>query len=191
MYDKHHKQVVRRTALTRRSRLSPEERRALGDSVAERLLALPEVRGAASVLAYASFGSEVPTDALVERLLAMGIRVLVPWVEGSELRAAEIRSLEDLAPGYRGIREPVAREAVDPDVDVVLVPGVAFDAAGRRLGYGGGFYDSFLAAVPRRARRVGLCFEVQVVDEVPADPEDETVDVVITEARMIDCGDRR
>jgi 5-formyltetrahydrofolate cyclo-ligase len=185
MYEKRRKQVVRRTALTRRARLTERERDDAAGRIAERALELPELAGASSVLGYASFGSEVPTDPLLGRLLGSGVRLLLPWVDGERLRAAEVGSLEELAPGFRGIREPSGRVPVDPDVDAVLVPGVAFDAAGRRLGYGGGFYDSLLRTLAPGVSRIGLCFEVQIVDEVPADPDDQPVDIVVTDARTL------
>ncbi|MFY9588154.1 MAG: 5-formyltetrahydrofolate cyclo-ligase, partial [Actinomycetota bacterium] len=169
-----------------RSRLSTDERAAAGAAVAERLAGLPEIVGAGAVLGFASFGTELPTDPVMAWVLGSGRRLLMPYVDGAGLRAAEVRSVEDLAPGYRGIREPVQRVAIDPsEADVILVPGVAFDERGRRLGYGGGFYDAFLAGIERRAPRVGLCFDVQIVDEVPAGGGDESVDVIVTPERVI------
>ena len=103
------------------------------------------------------------------------------------MRAAEVGSLAELEPGFKGILEPRTRMPVDPSTaDVVIVPGVAFDARGNRLGYGGGFYDSFLSEcgdVPR----IGVCFEVQVVDEVPVAEHDLPVDVIVTESRTIEA----
>lgn len=178
------KRLVRRGALARRRRMTEAEREAAGAAVAVRVLALDEVAAAGVVLAYAATGAEVPTDGLIERLLASGVRVLLPAVDGDRIRAREISSLADVAPGYRGIREPLPRPAaVAPAADVILVPGVAFDATGRRLGYGGGFYDRYLAAA--RGFRAGLCYEAQVVEEVPAGPDDEPVDIVVTEARTL------
>ncbi len=180
------KATVRRLTLAARSRLTPSERAAGGEAVAERVAALPEADAARAVLGFASFGTELPTDPVMAWVLASGRRLLMPFVDGETLRAAEVRSVEELAPGFRGIREPIARVAVDAsEADVVLVPGVAFDARGRRLGYGGGFYDAFLAGVGRRAPRVGLCFDLQIVDEVPAGDGDESVDVIVTQDRVI------
>jgi 5-formyltetrahydrofolate cyclo-ligase len=177
------KRILRRKALGRRGRLTPEDREQLGARIAERILDLDEVAGAQTVLAYASFGAEVPTDGLIQVLLARGVTVLLPAVDGDRLRAHPVASLEEVAPGYRGIREPVRRETVPPAADVVLVPGVAFDSTGRRLGYGGGFYDRYLAEA--RGRRVGVCFEAQVVAEVPTGAGDVPVEVVVTEDRVI------
>lgn len=180
------KATVRRLVLAARSRLSADERAAAGEAVAERLAGLAEIDRARAVLGFASFGTELPTDPVMEWVLTTGRRLLMPYVDGTKLSAAEVRGVEELAPGYRGIREPAQRVAVDPkEADVILVPGVAFDERGRRLGYGGGFYDAFLAGIQARAPRVGVCFDVQIIDEVPAEAGDESVDVIVTPTRVI------
>ncbi len=112
--------------------------------------------------------------------------MLLPYVEPDGMQVAQIRSLDDLVPGYRGIREPV-RRVPGPVIDLAFVPGVAFDARGRRLGYGGGFYDRFLAAIAPGAPAVGYCFDAQVVEEVPAEAHDRRVEAIVTEQRVIRC----
>jgi 5-formyltetrahydrofolate cyclo-ligase len=182
------KASVRRLVLSRRTRLDEAQRAAAGGGVAEAVLSLPEVTGASAVLGFASFGTELPTDPTMDALLAAGKRLLLPYVDGRRLCAAEVSSVADLAPGYRGIREPILRTPVDLDAArAVLVPGVAFDASGRRLGYGGGFYDGLLADVPREVPRIGLCFDLQIVEEVPAGDGDERVELIVTERRVIRC----
>ena len=184
------KASIRRLVLARRARLDEVEREAAGSAVALAVAALPEVSAARAVLGFASFGTELPTDATMEAVLASGKRLLLPYVDGRRLCAAAVGSIDELAPGYRGIREPVVRTPLDPAAaDVVLVPGVAFDRRGRRLGYGGGFYDGFLAEIPRKIPRIGLSFDLQVVEDVPIEDSDEAVDVVVTERRVIRCDD--
>jgi len=180
------KASLRRLVLSRRARVAPDERAAAAGRVAEAVASSVEFAGAEAVLGYASFGNELPTDPTMEAVLSAGKRLLLPYVDGQRLCAAEVASIADLAPGYRGIREPVARKPVDLTVaGIVLVPGVAFDERGGRLGYGGGFYDGLLSEIPREIPRVGLCFEQQVVEDVPVGDADEPVDIVITEARLI------
>lgn len=182
------KATIRRSVLARRARLTPAERAAAARAIGERLAALPEVSAAGVVLGFASFGTEVPTEEIMETVLRAGKRLLLPYVDGEFLRAAEVRSVAELAPGYRGIREPAERAPVGASAaEAIVVPGVAFDPAGHRLGYGGGFYDAFLAGCPRRIPRVGIAFDLQVVDEVPVAARDETVDIVVTETREIRC----
>jgi 5-formyltetrahydrofolate cyclo-ligase len=180
------KRLARRTTLARRSRVSIAARAQAGADAATLVLSLPEIDAAGTVMGFNSFGAEIPTDPLVSLLLRSGKRVLMPVVEGERLLAGEITSLEEMAPGYRGILEPALPKGIPPVADVIIVPGVAFDAAGRRLGYGGGFYDVFLSAAT--GFRVGLCYDCQIVDEVPSEPHDQTVAVVVTESRVIRAG---
>ena len=153
--------------------------------VCSALLALPEVTRARAVLGYASFGSEVDVDQALAVLAADGAGVFVPWVEGGGLAIARVRDLDaDLAPGWRGVREPRAseRRPARPDrIHVALVPGVAFDRRGHRLGHGGGHFDRLLARLPPATPIVGVAFSAQVVGAVPVEPHDVPVDVLVTE----------
>lgn len=176
------KRVLRRTVLTRRGRLSKEERAAASQTIAGLLMDL--LAEAPAVVAFASFGAEVSTDPIIDSLLKAGRTVLLPYVDGTTLRATPVASLEEVAPGYRGIREPIHRAPVEP-AGAILVPGVAFDASGNRLGYGGGFYDSFLAASANARPRIGVCFDCQLVDGVPTGPADQPVEAVVTEAGVV------
>ena len=180
------KDSIRRLALAGRRRLTPAERTSFGAAILEQVTALPEFADAPSVLATASIHSEVPTMPLLEQVLAAGKVLLVPYVaEDGALRASPVGSIDELEPGYRGIPEPRARLPVEAaSAGLVIVPGVAFDEQGGRLGYGGGFFDGFLAAAGARPR-VGLCFETQLVEQVPMAPHDERVHIVVTERRVI------
>ena len=180
------KATIRRLVLSRRGRLDPAERAEKGAALIDRLMHLPEVSEADPVLAFVSITSEVPTAMLLQAVLFAGKGLLLPYVaDDGALRAAAISSLDELEPGYRGIPEPRGRLPVSPESSgVVIVPGVAFDERCNRLGYGGGFYDVFLRAAGN-VPRVGICFEVQVVDEIPLEDHDEGVDIVVTEERVI------
>lgn len=180
------KDTIRRMALARRARLDPADRSARGAAIVDRLLDLPEVAEADPILAFASVRSEVPTDRLIGAVLASGRTLLLPYVaDDGSLRAAPVTSLDDLRPGFAGIPEPRARLRLVPaDPAVIVVPGVAFDERGGRLGYGGGFYDRFLASAPP-VPRIGVCFEAQVFPEIPIEPHDERVDIVVTEERVL------
>ncbi|HEX9712337.1 MAG TPA: 5-formyltetrahydrofolate cyclo-ligase [Actinomycetota bacterium] len=182
------KATIRRLALARRSRLDPAERSRGGAQIVRRLLELPEVAGADPVLAFVSIRSEVPTDVMLSAVLDAGKTLLLPYVaDDGSLRAAPVSSLAEIEPGYRGIPEPRPRlRLVKAEPAVIIVPGVAFDATGARLGYGGGFYDRYLAAAPG-VPRVGVCFEAQLFEEIPVEPHDEPVDIIVTEERAIRC----
>jgi 5-formyltetrahydrofolate cyclo-ligase len=171
-----------------RSAIPTEDRARFGELVEANLFALPKVAAARTVLLFYSFGSEVATRGMAERALAEGKRLLLPYLDEGGMEAAEVRSRDDLIPSGYGPREPVRRVAVDPaEVDVVVAPGLAFDRQGRRLGYGGGHYDRYLARLGSAATRIGIGFSVQVVDRVPDGPGDETVDLVVTDEGVIDC----
>ena len=158
----------------------------------ERVLALPAVREARTVMLFSSFGSEVDTDLLAARLDRSGVRVVLPFLEDREIHAAVHGSGDELVPSGYGPREPAARTPVDPaEVDVVVVPGLAFDREGYRVGYGGGYYDRFLSRLSERTVRIGLCFKEQLLESVPHGPADQRVDIIVTPEEAIDRPSRR
>jgi len=156
--------------------------------VQDRFLGLEGFRASAEVAIYAPIRREVGTERIFSAARAGGKRVSFPRVR-TDTRALEFFPVEqwaDLAPGSFGILEPNAADgcAVEPrSIDVIAVPGVAFDAAGHRLGYGGGFYDRLLGDPVSRPRCVvGLGFDFQLLDVVPNDASDASVDWVVTES---------
>ena len=179
---KRRKRALRREVRARRDALPPEERERLGQAVARNLLTLPEVRQASTVMAFSSFGSEVDTRPIIEQLARDGRRVVLPRVEGRTIVPVGYRSGDPVKPSSLGALEPAGGDPVRPEeIDVVIVPGLAFDRRGHRVGYGGGFYDRFLGRLRPDALTVGICFSVQVVDEVPHGRGDRPVDLVVTE----------
>lgn len=154
-------------------------------AVVGRLHRLPELAVAAVVSGYAATRSEVDISPVLSDLLARKVTVCLPWVDGARLRLSVVRDLEaDLAPGWRGVREPrpAIREPLTPTaVDVMLVPGLAFDAAGHRLGYGGGHFDRLLGRLRPGTPLVGVAFATQVVAQLPAASHDVPVSAVVTE----------
>jgi 5-formyltetrahydrofolate cyclo-ligase len=182
------KAELRRRMRLARDAIPADDRARMAEIVAERLLALPEATSARRVLLFYSFGSEVATGGMAARIRAVGKRLLLPYVGADGMEAAEVRMGDELIRAPYGAREPARRVPVDPtEVDLVVTPGLAFDPRGHRLGYGGGFYDRYLGRLRPEAVRVGIGFDVQVVDEVPAGPGDQRVDLVVTEAGVLDC----
>jgi len=180
---------LRRRALAARDALPGAERARLSVAVCARAAALPELDAAAAIMLFAAFRSEVDTGPLLSWALERGKTVCLPRVLGPR-RMAAYRITDpaaDLVPGAWGIPEP--REGLDevpPErVDVVVVPGAAFDAGGRRCGYGGGFYDSYLPRTRPGTPWVALAFEAQVVDEVSCELHDLACGLLVTEARTI------
>ena len=180
------KAALRETILRRRGELPERERASLGDRIIRTVLGLPAYERSNVVLAYASFGAELPTDRFLRRVLDDGKVLLLPRVGSDGLDLYEVRDPdEDLVPGTWGIREPMQDRCplADPgSVDFALVPGLAFDRRGRRLGYGGGFYDRLISGgLSDRTPLVSGAFGVQIVDEVPVGPNDVPVHAVVTE----------
>lgn len=182
------KRAVRRDVLERRAALSPKERASKSARILERATSLPEVRNASTPMAFWSFGSEVETAHLIERLHAARKRVVLPRIETGEIVAVVHAPGDPVAATSFGAMEPQGVELVSPDdVDVVIAPGVAFDRRGARVGYGGGFYDRFLRRVRPGVPVVAIAFALQVVDEVPQGPGDRRVDAIVTEDEVIVC----
>lgn len=182
------KREVRGATRAARVGVRPEARAAAAVAVAERALATARVAGARGVLAYAATSEELDPAPLVAALRARGARVAYPRVAGPG--ALTLHWCDDesaLAPGYCGIAEPSASaaEALPGDLDLVLVPGAAFDPACGRLGMGGGFYDRLLPQLPPGALAVGLAFDEQMVDRVPSEPHDVRLSAVFTPTRTI------
>jgi 5-formyltetrahydrofolate cyclo-ligase len=184
------KRELRAAVLAARDAMAPALHAAASQALAARLRERPEYVAAATVLLTLPFRSEWNARVLVEHALAGGKRVVLPRVDATR-RVLVLHQVDDLArdvaPGYRGIAEPGAgTPVVGPDaVGFALVPGVAFDAHGCRLGYGGGFYDRLLPLLPAGIARVAGAFDVQLVDRVPAAMHDVTVDVVVTPTRTL------
>jgi 5-formyltetrahydrofolate cyclo-ligase len=115
--------------------------------------------------------------------------VLLPYLEGGVMEAGSIAPGEALATTTYGPLEPPRRIAADPgSIDVMVLPGLAFDRRGHRLGYGGGHYDAYGARLRPGAARIGICFHEQLVEEVPHGPADLAVDAVVTDIEVVDCG---
>jgi len=184
------KLALRRERLAARDALPEATRAAAAAAIVARLAALPSFAAARCVLLTLPYRSEWDTRELVRIAIAAGKTVAIPRVD-TAARMLEARAIVDpdvdAEPGFRGIPEPRAgRPRIEPAaIDWVLVPGVAFDAAGRRLGYGGGYYDRLLPLVPPSTPRIAGAFDLQIVPRVPAAPHDLTVDAVVSESRAI------
>ena len=140
-----------------------------------------EYQTARSLYAYLSFNQEVRTEPIIRRAWADGKRVAVPKVIGDEMVFIWIDSFDGLAEGYYGIAEPIEDGPVaDDPTALVLMPGLAFDPAGHRVGYGGGFYDRFLQREPSHPL-VALCFGFQLLEHVDTEAHDIPVDRVIAD----------
>jgi 5-formyltetrahydrofolate cyclo-ligase len=182
---KRDKRRVRNAVRAERDAVPTDVREERAARVIERFLDVPEVQRARTVMLFSSFGSEVPTGSLIERLQRKGVVVALPRIEGAALVPVPYAPGDPTTTTPFGAEEPVGGTPLDPSsIDVIGVPGVAFDRRGARIGYGGGYYDRFLRGL--RAFTVGLVFGLQVLDEdLPAGRFDLPVDAIVTEEETI------
>jgi len=188
---------LRTNILAQRDRLTKTERRSKSEKIAENFWQTKEAVGAACVFIYANFRSEVETVGLIRQCLAREKMVAVPYTDVKKKALLPFRinnPVKDLRPGYCAIPEPDPDRAtlVSPEkIDIAVMPGSVFDIYGGRLGYGGGYYDRFLANAAPQALRIGLAFELQLVARVPLEPHDQSLNILITEKRIVKIDHKR
>ena len=192
------KQTLRQTMLTKRRALGAGEAARWSKQITESLLANSSFCKAKVIMAYAPLRNEVDTELLLQAAFKQQKQVLLPVAEWEkrQLRPVAVQSYPaGLVPGRYGILEPAeGGESPWPveKIDLVIVPGVAFDVAGYRLGYGQGFYDRFLGRIPPQTEVVGVAYNFQVVKTVYPEKHDVTVPVIVTEKGIISLpGGRR
>ncbi|MGE5667931.1 MAG: 5-formyltetrahydrofolate cyclo-ligase [Betaproteobacteria bacterium] len=189
------KRALRERIVAARDALAPDFRKRASGAIADRIVALDSFARAGALLLTLPFRSEWNAAPVAARALAAGKVVALPRVE-AKARVLRLHRIADLArdvePGHLGIPEPRADcPRIDRDaIDWILVPGVAFDARGHRLGYGGGYYDRLLPGLGSSAPRVAGAFEMQVVEALPLAPHDCGIDMIVTEQRVIDTRPR-
>lgn len=182
--EKHH---VRHAARAARRAVPADVRAAAGEAIATRLARMPELAGVHAALAYAATPEEADPAEAVEMLAARGVAIAYPRVSGPGELVLHWAHRDLLAPGHRGIHEPDASapEASPAEIDLVLVPGTAFDEGCCRVGMGGGFYDRLLPRLRPGALAVGIAFDAQVGDPVPREAHDVPLDAIVTPTRVI------
>src|SRR5262245_56787095 len=154
------KAELRRRMRAVRASIPEADRAARSHSATDRMMGLPEVSAAHVAFVFHAFGSEITTASLIERLAGRGVEVTIPRLEDGALEAIPYRPGDPLGRSSYGALEPMGGSAIDPrDVDLVVAPGLAFDPNGYRLGYCGGYYDTFLRRAGRHAARIGFGFD--------------------------------
>jgi 5-formyltetrahydrofolate cyclo-ligase len=189
------KSAIRKAVLQKRDSIDIFTRRVKDALIKQRLFSLSRFADSGTIFFFASFRSEVDTLAPIAEALKMGKRVFLPRVDGEakELRLYEISVPDEMRPGFLGIPEPdvlPGRERGINDADFIMIPGAAFDYAGNRLGYGGGYYDKLLSRLERPVPLVAVAYEEQIFDSVPHEPHDIRVHMIVTDRRVIDCLER-
>ena len=173
------KQEIRAQVRAKKRAMTEAEIVAASQQLGERFRASEAYKNAASIYFYLPYNQEVRTEPMIVAALAEGKRIAVPKCYSDEMKFLWIESMEGIEPGYCNIPEPVFDEPVADDTTaLVLMPGLAFDPQGHRIGYGGGFYDKFLEAEPNHPT-VALCYGFQMFDHLEVDAHDIPVDTVI------------
>ena len=185
------KDALRARLRTKRAALSAAFRRLSSESIAQNVLRLPDWETVKTIGLYAALDAphfEVQTGALHDVLLGRGYALAYPRVRGDSLQFAQVTDRHtDMTPGPWNIAEPNADCPIVPveDIDLLIVPGVAFTASGSRLGQGGGYYDRLLSSGGFSGRSVGLSFQAFVLTELPLDPWDQAVEWLATEHELL------
>ena len=173
------KQALRKEIREKKRAMTEQEICQKSEQLGQLFAASEAYRQAKTIYGYLPYNQEVRTVAMLQRALEDGKRVAVPKCYGDEMRFIYLTDLSQVEKGYCGIPEPIADEPVaDDPTALVLMPGLAFDPQGHRIGYGGGFYDKFLAAEPNHPT-LALCYDFQMLEHLETEAFDIPVDYVI------------
>ncbi|MCZ6836242.1 MAG: 5-formyltetrahydrofolate cyclo-ligase [Planctomycetota bacterium] len=183
------KKTIRSEMRSMLADFSDEVRLEASNLACNKLIGLDEFKDARVVLLYMPLVTEIDVTAIALRCFQMGKTVCVPKVDWQrkDMIGIEVNELDDncMDVDDHGIRTPRQGQPVLPmQIDLVVVPGLAFDTKGHRLGRGGGFYDRYLARTRRGSIRMGICFDQQIVESVPIEPQDLPMDIVISDRRV-------
>ncbi|NLM10426.1 MAG: 5-formyltetrahydrofolate cyclo-ligase [Clostridiaceae bacterium] len=189
------KKELRQKAKELRDSINTESVIQLSDIIQNRVCNHPWFEHSETVFVYVSTGNEVRTSGIIEKAITMDKRVCVPRViPRVKMEAVPITNVEnDLQMGFFNIMEPKPHllPIGEGDIDLVIVPGLLFDRNGFRIGYGGGYYDKYLAQLSDKCRTIGIAFESQIVNELPVEDHDMNVMAIITENRVIISKEKR
>lgn len=169
-----------------RNNLSKNDQAKKSDLILNNLFSLVELEKAQTVFTYLSFGSEVSTKKLIIKLLKRNITVCVPKIINKDIQPIIIKDFMNLAENKFGYLEPINDHLIAKRVNLCITPGLAFTKSGKRLGYGGGYYDRFFYSHPE-VLKVTLAYKAQVLDILPTTSQDQQIDFIITEKEAIKC----
>lgn len=184
------KKVIRKMIKDKKNKVTSDYILSSNKEITSTLIETDAFKTASTIMCYISFGTEVDTKPIINQCLKEGKTVLVPIIiknedETSYMEASQLMDPEsDLAPGTMGIMEPKASKIRirDPKtIDLVIIPGMAFDRKGNRLGYGAGYYDYYLEKLRDDCNQIGLTFSFQLIDHIPTQKHDKQIKNIITE----------
>ncbi len=186
------KKLLRKTIAEKRKKLSWDEVSLKSKRVGEKFFALPEFEKSQKIMFYLSFNQEVSTEAMVERSIKLKKQVLVPKIQEQDLSIWSISGRDQCVPNQWGIPEPEEKRGAKRfpfwlEIELIVIPGLAFDRLGRRLGFGKGYYDRFLKRFTPDTFTLGLAFDFQVVENIPVTADDFSLDCVVSETKVYRC----
>lgn len=177
------KKDIRNKIFAARKEVSPQWVEENSRKITQKVTALPAFKRADCMYIYMDFKNEVMTKLLIEEAWREGKKVAVPKVEGKDLVFYVLKDYSQLKKGCMGIMEPASGEEACWEDALMIMPGVAFDTQNHRIGYGGGYYDRYLAARPE-IKKVAVAFDFQILNQVPAKPWDILPQLIVTETRI-------
>lgn len=178
------KSKLRSELLIRRNSQTVSDKEKKDRAIFERLVNLPQFKASSEFFTYLSHGGEVSTDELIVRFFGKK-KIVVPKISGDEICLYELHEATQFEKGRFGIREPkvcLPKKEIE-HIDLMIIPGIAFDLSGYRIGFGGGYFDKLLAKV--HCNTIGLAYEFQIIDKVPTHSYDVPVSLIVTEKRVI------
>ncbi len=185
------KRTIRKEIKEKRDRIPYNEVVARSLCIFDKVKNMPQIKNSKRIFCYVSFENEVCTHSFINELLSLKKEVYVPCVDTSckcTMNAVSIEGLEELVPGCYGVLEPTCTQGkiICPhEIDTIIVPAVAYDKNRYRLGYGGGYYDTYLAQTNESCYKIGVCFDFQLLDSLPVEPHDKQVDVIVTDNAFV------
>lgn len=185
------KKIIREQILNNKEELDKNCLKSYSDSIINKLYNTDYYKNAKTIMTFISFGAEVDTHEFIKDSISKGKRIVVPITiaASKELRLSEVFNFEELEIGFYNIltpKEEFIRYVDSSEVDLIIVPGVAFDRNGYRIGYGGGYYDRFLSKLDH-ITKISLAFDMQLIPKVPHENFDIPVNYIITEKELIKC----
>lgn len=185
------KKEIREEILKKRANLDKKNHKLEGDKILNKIMESDSYKNARNIFIFISFGSEINTHDFIRKSLSLGKNISVPvtFLDEKIMKASSLKSFSDLKPGAYNILAPSEDkiEFIDEgSIDLVIVPGAAFDRSGYRIGYGGGYYDKFLAPL-KEVKKIGIAFSFQIVNEIPISKYDIPVNLIYTENEIISC----
>ena len=185
------KKEIRKNMISKRDNILKEEKEIMDKNIILKLKESEYYKKSKNIFIYLGFGSEIDTMSYIQEFINEGKHIFIPRtdIKTKKMEAVEITSLEGLKENKYGILEPddSKEEFYKNNLDLIILPGVAFDLVGKRIGYGGGYYDRYLENIDKKIMKVALIYDFQLLENVPAEEHDIKADYIITETMSIKC----